>query len=251
MFVVRLKLNLWGYALDLELEKVGMQHLAIIPDGNRRWATQNKLKTILGHQMGGKAVKAAISVCLKNKIKFLSIYIFSLENFNRSDLEKKYLFKMIPDQINENRTNLLQNHIRVNFIGDKSMFPSATLSVINSIEEETKNFDTLILNFLFCYGGRQEIMAAVKDLSQDVVNGVISVDKINESVLRDYLWSSFLPDPDLIIRTSGISRLSNFFTFQAAYSELMFLNRFWPDVNEECLQKCIDDYTAISRNFGK
>ena len=228
-----------------------MQHLAIIPDGNRRWAAQNKLKTILGHQMGGQAVKAAISVCLKNKIKFLSIYIFSLENFNRSDLEKNYLFKMIPDQINENKQNLLQNHVRVNFIGDKSLFPSATQSVINSIEEETKNFDTLTLNFLFCYGGRQEIVAAVKDLSQDIVNGVISVDKINESVLRDYFWSSFLPDPDLIIRTSGISRLINFFTFQAAYSELMFLNCFWPDVDEQCLQKCIDDYAAIARNFGK
>jgi undecaprenyl diphosphate synthase len=242
---------LWVYALGSDLEKVIMQHLAIIPDGNRRWAAQNKLKTILGHQKGGQAVKAAISVCLKNKIKFLSIYIFSLENFNRSDLEKNYLFKMIPDQINENRPNLLQNRIRVNFIGDKSMFPSPIQVVINSIEEETKNFDTLNLNFLFCYGGRQEIVAAIKDLSTDIVNGVISADNINEAVLRNYLWSSFLPDPDLIIRTSGISRLSNFFTFQAAYSELMFLDRFWPDVNEECLQKCINDYAAISRNFGK
>jgi undecaprenyl diphosphate synthase len=94
-------------------------------------------------------------------------------------------------------------------------------------------------------------VAAIKDLSTDIVNGVISADNINEAVLRNYLWSSFLPDPDLIIRTSGISRLSNFFTFQAAYSELMFLDRFWPDVNEECLQKCINDYAAISRNFGK
>lgn len=228
-----------------------MQHLAIIPDGNRRWAKQNKLQAILGHSKGGQSVKAAISVCLQNKIKYLSIYIFSLENFNRSDLEKDYLFKMIPDQIKENKPELLKNRVRVQFLGDRSMFPSDTLGVINSIEQETKKFDNLTLSFLFCYGGRQEILHAVKDLCKDVASGAVSVNKIDEQILRNYLWASSLPDPDLIIRTSGISRLSNFFTFQAAYSELMFLDCFWPDVNQECLQKCIDDYTSISRNFGK
>ncbi len=228
-----------------------MQHLAIIPDGNRRWAKQNKLKTVLGHNKGGQAIKAAIAVCLKNKIKYLSIYTFSLENFNRSDLEKEYLFKMIPDQIRENRQDLLKNHVRVQFLGDRTKFPSGTLDVINSIEEETKKFDNLTVSFLFCYGGRQEILHAVKDLCKDVASGALSADKIDEQILRNYLWASSLPDPDLIIRTSGISRLSNFFTFQAAYSELMFLDCFWPEVDQARLQKCIDDYTNISRNFGK
>ena len=240
-----------GLSPRLELEKVDMRHLAIIPDGNRRWAARNKLKTLLGHQKGGHAVKDAISVCLKNKIKYLSIYIFSLENFNRGDLEKDYLFKMIPDQIKENRPNLLKNRVRVRFIGDKNVFPANALNVINSIEAETRDFDSLNLSFLFCYGGRQEIVAAIKDLAKDIAGGAVSADKVDEQTLRNYLWSASLPDPDLIIRTSGISRLSNFFTFQAAYSELMFLDRFWPDVNEECLQKCIDDYVAIARNFGK
>ncbi len=228
-----------------------MQHLAIIPDGNRRWAKQNKLQAILGHSKGGQSVKAAISVCLQNKIKYLSIYIFSLENFNRSDSEKDYLFKMIPDQIQENKANLLQNRVRVQFLGDRNMFPKDTLDVVHSIEEETKNFDNLTLSFLFCYGGRQEILTAVKDLCKDVASGAVSADKIDEQILRNYMWASSLPDPDLIIRTSGISRLSNFFTFQAAYSELMFLDCFWPEVNQERLQKCIDDYTNIARNFGK
>lgn len=228
-----------------------MQHLAIIPDGNRRWAKQNKLQAIFGHSKGGDAVRTAISVCLKNKIKYLSIYIFSLENFNRSDSEKDYLFKMIPDQIKENKANLLQNRVCVQFLGDRSMFPQSTLDVVTSIEEETKKFDNLTLSFLFCYGGRQEILNAVKGLCKDVASGAVSADKIDEQILRNYMWASSLPDPDLIIRTSGISRLSNFFTFQAAYSELMFLDCFWPEVNQECLQKCIDDYTNISRNFGK
>lgn len=228
-----------------------MQHLAIIPDGNRRWAKQNKLQAILGHSKGGQSVKAAISVCLQNKIKYLSIYIFSLENFNRSDSEKDYLFKMIPDQIQENKANLLQNRVRVQFLGDRNMFPKDTLDVVHSIEEETKNFDNLTLSFLFCYGGRQEILTAVKGLCKDVASGAISADKIDEQILRNYMWASSLPDPDLIIRTSGISRLSNFFTFQAAYSELMFLDCFWPEVNQERLQKCIDDYANIARNFGK
>lgn len=228
-----------------------MQHLAIIPDGNRRWAKQNKLQTLLGHQKGGHAVKDAISVCLKNRIKYLSIYIFSLENFNRSDSEKDYLFKMIPDQVKENRPSLLKNCIRVRFVGDKNTFPQNTLEVINSIEQETKDFDALNLSFLFCYGGRQEIVSAIKDLAKDITSGAVSADKVDEQIFRKYLWSTSLPDPDLIIRTSGISRISNFFTFQAAYSELMFLDRFWPEVNEECLQKCIDDYKNISRNFGK
>ena len=228
-----------------------MQHLAIIPDGNRRWAKQNKLQAILGHSKGGQSVKSAISVCLQNKIKYLSIYIFSLENFNRSDSEKDYLFKMIPAQIEENKANLLQNRVRVQFLGDRTMFPRCALDVVNSIEEETKKFDNLTLSFLFCYGGRQEILSAVKDLCKDVASGAVSADKIDEQILRNYMWASNLPDPDLIIRTSGISRLSNFFTFQAAYSELMFLDRFWPEVDQECLQKCIDDYIGISRNFGK
>jgi undecaprenyl diphosphate synthase len=228
-----------------------MQHLAIIPDGNRRWAKQNKLQTVLGHNKGGQTIRTAVSVCLQNKIKYLSVYIFSLENFNRSDQEKEYIFKMIPDHVEESKPDLLQNRVRVQFLGDRTVFPDKTLNVINSIEEETKSFDNLTLSFLFCYGGRQEILHAVKDLCKDVVSGAVSADTIDERILRNYLWSSCLPDPDLIIRTSGISRLSNFFTFQAAYSELMFLDCYWPEVDKECLQKCIDDYANISRNFGK
>lgn len=229
-----------------------MQHLAIIPDGNRRWAKQNKLQAIFGHQNGGKVIKSVISVCLKNSIKNVSIYIFSLENFdNRGAQEKEYLFKMIPDQIQENLPDLVLNRVRVRFIGDKSKFPESIVEEINFVEQKTKNFENLNLNFLFCYGGRQEILQAINDISRDVAKGILSAGKIDEHILRKYFWTSDLPDPDLVIRTSGISRLSNFFTYQSAYSELMFLDCYWPDVTQECLQKCLDDYKSISRNFGK
>jgi undecaprenyl diphosphate synthase len=228
-----------------------MQHLAIIPDGNRRWANKNKLKAVMGHQKGGDVFMDAISVCLQNKIKYLSIYLFSLENFNRSEFEKEYIFKMIPDQINENKQKLIQNQVRVRFLGDKEMFPASARNSINAIEEETKNFDNLILSFLFCYGGRQDILHAIKNLTNDVARGALQADKIDEQIFRNYLWTSDLPDPDLIIRTSGISRLSNFFTFQAAYSEMMFLDCYWPEVTLDCLQKCVDEFNNISRNYGK
>ena len=228
-----------------------MQHLAIIPDGNRRWAKQNKLKTILGHQKGGQALKAAIDICLKNSIKYLSIYTFSLENFNRSQEEQDYLFVQISDECKNNTSNLIQKKVRVKFIGQRELFPAPTIKAINEIEALTKDFDTLTINFMFCYGGRQEIIQAVKNLSEDVKNGAIAAETIDEQVLRSYLWLDQTPDPDLIIRTSGISRLSNFLTFQAAYSELMFLDCFWPEVTDEILQTCIDKYLKIARNFGR
>lgn len=228
-----------------------MQHLAIIPDGNRRWAKQNKLKTILGHQKGGEAIKSAIDVCLKNKIKYLSIYTFSLENFNRSKDEQEYLFAQISDECKKNAPMLIKNKIRVHFIGQRELFPEATREAIKDIETATMNFDILTINFMFCYGGRQDVIQATKKLCEDVKSGALAADKIDEQVMKSYFWVGQTPDPDLIIRTSGISRLSNFFTFQAAYSELMFLDCFWPDVTAQTLQECIDKYQKISRNFGK
>lgn len=228
-----------------------MQHLAIIPDGNRRWARQNKLSTLLGHQKGSKSVKHAINVCLENKIRYLSIYTFSLENFNRSEEEKDYLFKMIPKEITDNLQNCIDNKIRVRVVGNRSIFPKNTQESLQFIEEKTQNFDNLNLNFLFCYGGRQEILEAVKTIFKKIISGIINLDKIDEQTIRDHLWSATIPDPDLIIRTSGISRLSNFFTFQSAYSELIFLDCYWPEITKELLQKCIDRYKSVSRNFGK
>lgn len=228
-----------------------MQHLAIIPDGNRRWAKQNKLKTILGYQKGGQAFFTTIDVCLKNNIKYLSFYTFSLENFNRTQEEQDYLFTQISDECKKNTPNLIQKKIRVKFIGQRELFPKSTVNTINEIESLTQNFDTLTINFMFCYGGKQEIIQAIKNIASAVKNGDVPIDKIDEDLLKSHLWLTQTPDPELIIRTSGIHRLSNFLTFQSVYSEIMFLDCLWPDVSSETLQNCIDAYQKISRNFGR
>lgn len=228
-----------------------MQHLAIIPDGNRRWAAKNKLKSIFGHKKGLDAVKVAIKVCIKNKIKYLSIYTFSLENFNRSEEEKSYLFNLLNNELVAQLQNFKKEGIRIRFIGDKNYFPVNVRQTIQKAEQETKDLDKLHLNLLFCYGSKNEIVHAAKSLAQKVKSGEIKVEEIDEKSLSDSLWTAGMPDPDLIIRTSNLFRLSNFLLYQSAYSELMFLDCFWPEVTEPILQKCVDDFVQIQRNFGK
>ncbi|KKQ33534.1 MAG: Tritrans,polycis-undecaprenyl-diphosphate synthase (geranylgeranyl-diphosphate specific) [candidate division TM6 bacterium GW2011_GWF2_37_49] len=228
-----------------------MQHLGIIPDGNRRWAKQNKLQTILGHQTGGSAVKAAIYACLEKNIRYLSIYTFSLENFNRSEIEKEYLFNLIPEECKKTLPELIEKKVRIKFIGDKDYFPKNVIPSLFELEEQTKNFDALIVNFLFCYGGKQEIIASIKDVITKVKNGELSIDNIDENVIKSSLWCGNIPDPDLIIRTGGVSRLSGFLTFQSAYSELIFLDYFWPEVTKDIIKGCIEKYDQIPRNFGR
>lgn len=228
-----------------------MQHLAIIPDGNRRWAKQNKLQTILGHQKGGQAMKSAIHACLENNIKYLSIYAFSLENFNRSESEKEYLFNLIPEECKQTLPELIEKEVRIKFIGNKDYFPKSILASICELEDKTKNFDKLTVNFLFCYGGRQEIIEGIKNIAARIKSGELNTEHIDEQLIRSSFWSGDTPDPDLIIRTSGVTRLSNFLTFQSAYSELMFLDCYWPEVTQELIKDCIEKYNKISRNFGR
>jgi undecaprenyl diphosphate synthase len=228
-----------------------MQHLAIIPDGNRRWAANHKLAAHLGHHKGMKAFQTAIKVCINNGIKYLSFYTFSLENFNRSENEKKYLFSELPSEFLKKLPDLIKNGVKVQFFGDEAFFPAQLRPTINDIQKKTQDLGRLNLNLLFCYGGRQELVFAARKLAQQVVVGQLSVDEISEHHIRNELWTSSMPDPDLIIRTSGIVRLSNFLLFQAAYSEFKFLNCFWPEVSEQILQNCIDEFDKVTRNFGK
>jgi undecaprenyl diphosphate synthase len=228
-----------------------MQHLAIIPDGNRRWAAKNKLKSFFGHKKGLDAVKSAIQVCLKNQIKYLSIYTFSLENFNRSEEEKSYLFDLLVEQFSFQLPEFIKQGIKIRFVGDKKFFPEKVQKSILDAELATKDLDKLNLNLLFCYGAKAELVHAAKSLAQKVKSGELKIDEIDENKLSESLWTAGAPDPDLIIRTSNLRRLSNFLLYQAAYSELMFLDCFWPEVTENVLQKCVDDFKNIQRNFGK
>ncbi|KKP24356.1 MAG: Ditrans,polycis-undecaprenyl-diphosphate synthase ((2E,6E)-farnesyl-diphosphate specific) [candidate division TM6 bacterium GW2011_GWF2_28_16] len=228
-----------------------LQHLAIIPDGNRRWAKQNKLKTILGHKSGMEAFKRTIKFCMEKGIKYLSFYTFSLENFNRPEEEKNYLFSMLAEQASSQLNEFVEKQIRVRFIGDRSFFPEHLKPVIEKLEDATKSFDRLNLNLLFCYGGRREIVLAVKDIALKFKSGDLDINNITEESFFNYLWTTGIPDPELVIRTSNRARLSNFLLYQAAYSELMFLDIFWPDITDLHLQKCLADFENIERNFGK
>lgn len=229
-----------------------MQHLAIIPDGNRRWAKANKLESFFGHRRGLDVVKTAVRSCIKNGIKHLSFYTFSLENFRRSEVEKNYLFSMLASEFRSAIPELVQENIRVKFIGDKSCYPAQIKDVIQEIELATAGGDRLNLNLLFCYGARQELMFAAKAIAQKVKEGFLDVASITEETLGKSLWTAGTPDPDLVIRTgSGQSpRMSNFLLYQAAYSEWMFLDQYWPEVTEELLQSCIEKFENIKRNFG-
>ena len=228
-----------------------MQHLAIIPDGNRRWAKKNKLRSLLGHQKGMDAFEVATKFCIKNKIKYLSIYSFSLENFNRSEEEKSYLFDLLIKQTQTKLASFIKNGIRIRFIGDRSYFPKKVVPAIAELEEKTKHLDTLNLNLLFCYGAKLELVHAAKELAKKVKAGILDVDDIDENQISNSLWTANMPDPDLIIRTSGRCRLSNFLLYQAAYSEFMFLDCFWPEITHGHLQNCFDEFKNIQRNFGK
>jgi undecaprenyl diphosphate synthase len=229
-----------------------MQHLAIIPDGNRRWAAQHKMESFLGHKKALEPLRTAIKVCIKNSIKHLSFYTFSLENFKRSEQEKSYLFNsLLADSFTKELPELINNGVRVRFIGDRSRFPDTVRAAVDQMEGETKKLSVLNVNLLFCYGATAELAQAVKSIAQKVKDGVLSPEQISEETLRSSLWTAGIPDPDLIIRTGGLARLSNFLLFQSAYSELSFLDCFWPEVTEEKLEHCIDHFRQIKRNFGE
>lgn len=231
-----------------------MQHLAIIPDGNRRWAKKNLTTSFMGHQKGVDAVHHAVSVCLVNNIKYLSLYAFSLENFRRDEAEKKYLFKLMIYSMKRQLPDLIKKKIYLQFVGDRSSFPTSVIDVIDQIERETSIYEPrLIFSLLFCYGGQQEIAHAAQVLAQEVKEGVRDLESITADAVKGALWTTRagLPDPDLIIRTGKMMRLSNFFLFQAAYAELCFLDCYWPEITEERLQECINMFSITKRNFGQ
>lgn len=227
-----------------------MQHLAIIPDGNRRWAKQNKLAALFGHQRGADGFKTTLSFCLKKGIKFVSFYTFSLENFRRSDSESNNLFAMLQQLILNDLPELLRNDIRIKFVGDRAVFPAILKADIENIEQATSACSALTVSLLFCYGGTAEITYATKQIAQLVKDGKLAVEDITESVVTSMLWTQDTPVPDVVLRTSGVKRLSNFLLYQAAYSEFIFLDKYWPEITEDDLEQCVETFHAIKRNFG-
>lgn len=228
-----------------------LTHLACIMDGNRRWAMRKSLQPWIGHNEGVKSVKTTVNFCLEKKIKHLSLYTFSLENFKRSAQEQSYLFSIIVDQAEQLLPELIEKNIRVYFIGDQSLFPASVKPSIEKIEHTTREHTALIVYILFCYGGQQEIIAGVKAAAHAIANGILAIQDLNCDNFTQFLWSNAMPSPDLIIRTGGVQRLSNFLLLQSAYSELYFTDCLWPDISVQELEKALNFFNHAKRNFGK
>jgi len=227
-----------------------IQHLACIMDGNRRWAKKRGWLPWYGHREGIQASKRVMNFCIAKKIPYLSLYTFSTENLKRSELEKDFLFTTLVHEAHAELQMLKEQGIRIQFIGDRTLFPQSVVAMCDKVEQETALGNALCVNLLFCYGARQEIMHAIKKVVQDVQHGAYTEQDITEDYFKQQLWAGNMPDPDMIIRTGGMHRLSNFLLYQAAYSELYFLDCLWPEIQIKDLEKALDYFNACQRNFG-
>jgi undecaprenyl diphosphate synthase len=227
-----------------------LQHIAIIMDGNGRWAqTRNKDRTF-GHLRGAFAAKKVITAAVKNNIPYLTLFAFSTENWQRPEKEVLYLIRLLHIQILREQKQLMKQNIRFNVIGDIHRFPESIVAVVNQTIEMTKNNTGLVLTFGLNYSGQQDILKATLVIAEKLKNAEICSEEINAELFRNHLPSNSLPDPDLIIRTSGESRLSNFMLWQSAYSELYFTNVLWPDFAEHDFEESIRHFYNRSRRFG-
>jgi undecaprenyl diphosphate synthase len=228
-----------------------MQHLALIMDGNRRWAKKQGLAAVVGHKYGLEKIKIIINFCLKKGIPYVSLYTFSLENFKRSDEEKSYLFTILAQEAEKGAREFIEQGVRIRLIGDRVFFPESVRAGFERLEHDTAHLNRLTVNILFCYGGQQEIVAGVKSVVQKVQRGELSLDLLDEKRFGEELWSGNMPAPDLIVRTGGEQRLSNFMLYQAAYSEFVFLDCFWPELSENDLERVYEEFLLRKRRFGK
>ena len=227
-------------------------HIAIIMDGNGRWAKHRNKPRIFGHKRGVDRVREIVKFCRNSSyINFLTLYTFSSENWMRPKLEISALMKLIKTTIIEQIDDLVSNGIQIRIIGDIESLPKSVYEKLVEAMELTKNNDKLVVNLAINYGSRNEIINAIKIISKKVKNNEILIDDISEDLFNDNLYTSFSPYPDLLIRTGGESRLSNFLLWQLAYSEIFFEKKLWPAFNEKDYKKIIKKFKSIKRNFGK
>ena len=236
----------------LEIDKENLpRHVAVIMDGNGRWAKKKGQRREYGHREGRKAVKRIVESCAELKIKNLTLYAFSTENWNRPKLEIEFLMQLLLLSLKDELKNLNKNNIKFETIGNLDRLPKKISNYLLKVKEETKNNSALTLTLALSYGSRSEIVNVVREISDKVKNNIISLKKIDESVINDHLYTRHLPDVDLLIRTSGEKRISNFLLWQIAYAELYFTKKMWPDFEKEDLYKAIISYQNRERRFGK
>ena len=226
-------------------------HVAIIMDGNGRWAKKIGRKRAFGHENGTKSVRECIDQSIKLGIKNLTLYVFSTENWNRPKYEVKALMDLLVYSLDKERINLIDNGIKLNVIGDIEALNDKPKSKLKSIISETKNNKKLNLNLAISYGSKQEIVNAIREVSNKVKNNIISSKNIDENIINEHLYTRNLPNVDLLIRTGGEKRVSNFLLWQIAYAEMYFTDLLWPDFKREDFMKALDDYQKRERRFGK
>ena len=225
------------------------EHVAIIMDGNRRWAKKKNLSTPQGHKEGAENLKRIAKFANKIGIKYLTVYAFSTENWKRSQEEVGAIMKLLKFYLLD-FFNWSDENIKINVLGRIAELPNDLKDQIHKIEEKTKNNTGLVLNICFNYGGRDEIVNATKNIAQTVLDGELKIEDINEKLFSDYLYTANQPDPDLLIRTSGEERISNFLPWQISYSEFVFTDKFWPEYNEQEFLNSIQIYQKRTRRFG-
>ena len=227
------------------------KHLAIIMDGNGRWAKKQGLLRTIGHENGAKAVRQTVETCARLGIKNLTLFAFSTENWNRPKLEVDTLMKLLSKALKKELNTLTKNDIRLNTIGDIESLPKSVAKNLIEVVESTKENQRMNLTLALNYGSKEEITRATKLIADKVKNNIISVGDIDESVINNHLYTLNLPDVDLVIRTSGEQRISNFLLWQIAYAELYFTEVLWPDFSAEHLMEALESYQNRERRFGK
>ncbi len=227
------------------------KHVAIIMDGNGRWAKQRGKLRVFGHQNGVDAVRRTVENCAKLQIEYLTLYAFSTENWNRPKLEVETLMKLLVASLRKELDTLNKNNIRLRAIGNIESLPGKAQKELSEVISKTDKNSGLTLTFALSYGSREELKTMIRDISLKVKNNIISPENIDEAVINTHLYTHFMPDVDLLIRTSGERRISNFLLWQIAYAELYFIDVFWPDFREHHLVEAILSYQNRERRFGK
>jgi|TARA_B100000927_G_scaffold288792_1_gene284126 undecaprenyl diphosphate synthase len=226
------------------------EHVAIIMDGNGRWAKENNLSRIHGHKEGTQSVRSIMREAASIGIKYLTFFTFSTENWSRPKLEIDGLMKLLIDSLITYEKELHENSIRLQIMGETNRLPKPVQKIINKIVTDTKDYSVSNLILALNYGGRFEITKATKEIALKFKNNDIDITEINENMISDHLYLPKVPDPDLVIRTSGEMRLSNFMLWQLSYSEIVITDKFWPDFKEEDFYKALKEYESRNRRYG-
>lgn len=233
------------------VKKTNLRHIAIIMDGNRRWAKNKGLPSAIGHKKGVDALKKTVYACDDFGIKYLTVYAFSTENWNRKPEEVDFLMNLLGKTIQNELKELNDNGVVISFLGDLTKLSPKLQEILYHAIDVTKDNKGVNLQIAFNYGSRAEIVNAVKNISEKVKNGEMDVDDITENVVSNALYTSSIPDPDLLIRTGGEVRISNYLLWQIAYSEILIVDEFWPEFDKESLASAVEDFYSRNRRWGK